>query len=86
MEEGRFWRDVGLSTLVGGNDADYVMVSVIGYIAISALAVGTPAIADCTDTVVLTAVSAAGNADPLIGAARGTAAEENSFAVAVVLL
>lgn len=83
MEEGRFWRDVGLSTLVGGNDADYVMVSVIGYIAISALAVGTP---DCTDTVVLTAVSAAGNADPLIGAARGTAAEENSFAVAVVLL
>ena len=63
-EEGRFWMD-----------ADYVMVSVIGGVATAGLAVGTPAIADCTDTVVLTAVSSAGTADPLIGAARGTAAE-----------
>lgn len=84
MEEGRFWRDVGLSTLVGSNDVDYVMSSVIGCIAIPALAAETPAVADCTDTVVPTAVSVAGNADPLIGAARGTAAEENSPAVVLL--
>ena len=70
-----------MSTVVDSDDADYVTVSVIGGVATADLAVGTPAIADCTDTASLTAVSAAGTADPLMGAARGTAAEKNSPAV-----
>ena len=67
---------------VADSGAESAVVSVIGGVATADLVVETPAIADCTDTVVPTAVSAAGTADPQTGAARGTAAESD-FLVAV---
>ena len=69
----------------GGTAAGSVVVNVTGGFATADSVAESVAIADWTDTVVPTAVSAAGTADlPLTGAARGTAAERD-FPVAVAL-
>ena len=86
-EEDFFREAVDVSAVDVGDGAEYVVVSAIGGVATADLVAegaATAATADYTDTALPTAVSAAGTADPLTGAARGTAVERDS-PVAVAL-